>query len=311
MQLTEKNILTNRLSEVTDLKNIFPDEPLSRHTSFRIGGPASFFAVCESISELKDIISVCKEEKVRWFVLGNGTNVLAPDEGFDGVVIKLGGAFGELSVSENINDGSALITAGAGASLAHLAVYALKKGFTGLEFAHGIPGSVGGAVYMNAGAFNREIADCIVSAEALTKDGEIVTYGREELELGYRKSRFMGNDEIVLDATFYVKVYPRIPIRALMEEYRKRRAEKQPLEMPSAGSAFKRPEGSFAGKLIEEAGLKGFKIGGAMVSEKHAGFIVNTGEATAKDVEELIEAVRRKVFENSGIMLEPEVKIIR
>ncbi len=294
-----------------DLKNIFTDEALSKHTSFRIGGPAAFYAIVENPSELKDVIRVCREEKADHYLLGNGTNVLAPDEGYDGVVIRLGGTFNEISISENINDGSALVTAGAGVSMAQLAMYALKKGFTGLEFAHGIPGSVGGGIYMNAGAYGSEIGNCLVSVGALTPDGDIVELKKDELELGYRTSRFTKGDEIILDGTFYLKVYPRIPIRTMMEEYKKKRNEKQPLDLPSAGSTFKRPEGGFAGKLIEEAGLKGFRIGGAAVSEKHAGFIVNVGEASAKDVLELIETVKKRVFENSGIMLEPEIKIIR
>ncbi len=311
MLLIDRSILTEKLSGILDLKNVFLDEPLSGHTSFRIGGPAAFYVIAENLTELKEIISVCKEMNIKWYILGNGTNVLAPDDGYDGVVIRLGGKFNEISIEEDINDGTALITAGAGVSMAALSVYALKKGFTGLEFAHGIPGSLGGGIYMNAGAYGAEIKNCIFSAKALTPDGHLEEYTKEELKLGYRTSRFVGSDEIILDGAFRLMVYPRIPIRTMMEEYKKRRIEKQPLELPSAGSTFKRPEGNFAGKLIEEAGLKGFKIGGAMVSEKHAGFIVNTGNATAADVEALIEAVRQKVYENSGVMLEPEVKIMR
>ena len=310
MLLNEKNVLTEKLSEVMDLKNLFPDEPLSRHTSFRIGGPAAFYAVCENETELKDVIRVCKEEKVNRFLLGNGTNVLAKDTGYDGVILNLGGDFDSLSIEENINDGTALVTAGAGVNLTKLSVYALKKGFTGLEFAHGIPGSVGGAVFMNAGAFGGEIGDRIVSVKAMTPEGEIRIYGKDELGFGYRKSRFTDSGEIILEAVFVLKVFPRIPIRTLMEEFKRRRIEKQPLDLPSAGSAFKRPEGNFAGKLIEEAGLKGFRSGDAAVSEKHAGFIVNLGNATSKDVEDVIDTVRNKVFQNSGIMLEPEIRVL-
>ncbi len=310
MLLNKKNVLTEKLSEVMDLKNLFPDEPLSRHTSFRIGGPAAFYAVCANETELKDVIRVCKEEKVNRFLLGNGTNVLAKDTGYDGVILNLGGGFDSLSIEENINDGTALVTAGAGVNLTRLSVYALKKGFTGLEFAHGIPGSVGGAVFMNAGAFGGEIGDRIVSVKAMTPEGEIRVYRKDELGFGYRKSRFTDSGEIILEAVFVLKVFPRIPIRTLMEEFKRRRIEKQPLDLPSAGSAFKRPEGNFAGKLIEEAGLKGFRSGDAAVSEKHAGFIVNLGNATSKDVEDVIDTVRNKVFLNSGIMLEPEIRVL-
>ncbi len=311
MMLNEKNDLTNRLGEVIDLKNIYPDEPLSKHTSFKIGGPAAFFAVCENVTELRDVINVCKEAKVKWFLLGNGTNVLAPDEGYDGLVIKLGGKFNELSIMEDINDGTGLITAGAGVSLAQLCVYALKKGFTGLEFAGGIPGTVGGGVFMNAGAYGGEMADSIVSVKALTEAGEVVEYKKDELDFGYRHSRFTDDKGIVLEASFRLKVYPRIPIRTMMEEYKRKRNEKQPLDLPSAGSVFKRPAGSFAGKLIEDAGLKGYTIGGAAVSDKHAGFIVNVGNATAKDVEQLIEYVQKRVFDESNVRLEPEIRIIK
>ncbi len=311
MQIDKKSILTEKLSEVMDLKNLYPDELLSRHTSFRIGGPADFYAISENIDELKEILRICKEEEVPVYILGNGTNVLALDEGYDGVVIRLGGDFNSFSITEDINDGSAMITAGAGAALTQLSIYALKKGFTGLEFVHGIPGSVGGGVYMNAGAYERELKECIVSVKALSPEGEIKEYGKDELEMGYRKSRFTDSEEIILEAVFRLKVFPRIPIRTMMEEYKRRRTEKQPLDLPSAGSTFKRPEGNFAGKLIEEAGLKGFSVGGASVSEKHAGFIVNNGDATAKDVLALIEHVKNKVFEGSGIRLEPEIKIIK
>ncbi len=311
MLLNDKNALTEKLSEVMDLKNLFPDEPLSRHTSFRIGGPAAFYAVCENEVELRDVIAICKKDKINYFLLGNGTNVIAPDEGFDGVVIRLGGKLAGLSVEEDINDGSALIIAGGGAALTQLAVFALKKGFTGLEFAHGIPGSVGGGVYMNAGAYGGEIADHIVSVKALTPDGKIVVYRKDELELGYRTSRFVKSGEIVLEASFRLKVFPRIPIRTMMEIYKMKRIQKQPLDQPSAGSAFKRPEGHFAGQLIEEAGLKGFRVGGAAVSEKHAGFIVNIGNASASDVETLIKRIQDRVFEKSGVRLEPEIKIMK
>jgi UDP-N-acetylmuramate dehydrogenase len=311
MLLNKKSVLTDRFSEIMDLKNLFPDEALSRHTSFRIGGPAAFYAVVENETELSDAVRICKEEDVRFCLLGNGTNVLASDEGYDGVILHLSGDFDRLSIREDINDGSAFITAGAGVALTQLSMYALKKGFTGLEFAHGIPGSVGGGIFMNAGAYGRDLNDTLVSVKVMTGDGEIKELTKDEAKLGYRTSRFTESGEIILSGTFHLKVYPRIPIRTMMEEYKRRRIEKQPLDQPSAGSTFKRPEGNFAGKLIEDAGLKGFKVGGASVSEKHAGFIVNSDNATAADVQALIEAVRDKVFKNSGVMLEPEIRFIK
>ncbi|MCR5584943.1 MAG: UDP-N-acetylmuramate dehydrogenase [Lachnospiraceae bacterium] len=311
MLLNKKSVLTEKFAEIMDLKNLFPDEPLSRHTSFRIGGPAAFYAICENETELKDAIRICKEENVKFFLLGNGTNVLAADEGYDGVILRLGGDFNLISIREDINDGSAFITSGAGVALTQLSMYALKKGFTGLEFAHGIPGSVGGGIFMNAGAYGGELNDTLVSVKVMAPDGEIKEVTKEEAEMGYRTSRFEKTGEFILSGTFHLKVYPRIPIRTMMEEYKRRRIEKQPLDLPSAGSAFKRPEGNFAGKLIEEAGLKGFKVGGAAVSEKHAGFIVNTDNATAADVEAVIENVREKVYKNSGVMLEPEIRILK
>lgn len=311
MEIEKRTEVLERLSEVLSLNNIFTDESLSRHTSFKIGGPCDFFVIAEDETELTDTISICDELCVRYLLLGNGTNVLVSDEGFSGVVIKLMGKFSEITIEEKINDGEALITAGAGVLLSKLSMFSLKKGFSGLEFAGGIPGSVGGAVYMNAGAYGHSVSDVIKSVVTLREDGKMKEYTCEEAKFSYRKSVFADNNEIILFARFLVKVYPRIPIRVVMERYRAERAEKQPLELPSAGSFFKRPEGNFAGKLIEEAGLKGYRTGDAGVSEKHAGFIVNYGNATFDDVIKVMQHVIDTVYDKFKVKLEPEVKIIK
>ncbi len=310
MEIKKRTEVLERLSKVLSLKNIYTDESLSCHTSFKIGGPCDFFVIAEDESELIDTINICNELDVRYLLLGNGTNVLISDKGFSGVVIKLMGKFSEITTEEKINDGEALITAGAGVPLSRLSMHALKKGFSGLEFAGGIPGSVGGAVYMNAGAYGHSISDVIKCVVAIDADGKIKEYTCEEAKFSYRKSIFAENNEIILFASALVKVYPRIPIRVVMERYRTERAEKQPLELPSAGSFFKRPEGNFAGKLIEEAGLKGYRVGDAGISEKHAGFIVNYGKATSDDVMRVMQYVIDTVYDKFKVKLEPEVKII-
>lgn len=292
-------------------ESVLTDEPLSRRTTFRIGGPAAFFVFCENEEQLLKVLEICKNEEVKWYVLGNGSNVLVPDEGYDGVIIHLAGEYSMMSIDEEINQGTALFNVGAGVMLTQLALYAARKGFTGLEYAHGIPGTVGGAVFMNAGAYGGEIKDSIIDAKVLTEEGKIVTYAKDELELSYRHSRFSDTKDIILEANFRLRVYPRIQIRALMEGYKKARMSKQPLDLPSAGSTFKRPVGAFAGTLIEKAGLKGYSVGGAQVSQKHAGFVVNTGGATCKDVSAVIEHVRKKVLDESGFLLEPEVKLLK
>ncbi|MBO7335405.1 MAG: UDP-N-acetylmuramate dehydrogenase [Lachnospiraceae bacterium] len=302
--------LLKELSNATQAENITENEPLHRRTTFRIGGPAAFFVTPGNEEELRQILDICNRLHVKLFLIGNGSNLLAHDSGFDGVVVKLGSGFSTLSVKDEINEGTGLITAGAGAMLTQLSMFALKKGFTGLEFAHGIPGTVGGAVFMNAGAYGGEVSQTIVSVKAMRRDGTVVTYMPDELDLGYRHSRFSDSDDIILEASFRLKVWPRIQIRAMMEGYKKARMEKQPLDMPSAGSTFKRPVGAYAGALIESSGLKGFKIGQAAVSEKHAGFVVNLGNATAADVLSLIDHIRKCVEEKHHILLEPEIKLI-
>ena len=310
MEEKTRNNLIKAFTQVIPEANILKDEKLSKRTTFKTGGPASLFVIADDEEALKTVLLACDEMKVKHFLIGNGSNLLAKDEGFDGVIIKLGSGFSKLSVVDEINEGTGLITAGAGVMLTQLSLYALKKGFTGLEFAHGIPGTVGGAVFMNAGAYGGEISHSIVRVRAMREDGIIVTYGHDDLMMGYRHSRFSDSKEIILDADFRLKVFPRIQVRALMEVYKKARMDKQPLDKPSAGSTFKRPEGNFAGALIEKAGLKGFKIGGAAVSEKHAGFIINDGNATSTDILKLADYVTEKVKEMSGITLEKEIRLI-
>lgn len=307
----KKEKLYKSLTSVLSGERVYRDEPLSRRTTFRIGGPAAFFVDCGNVEELRSVLEICKNEDVKWYILGNGSNVLAGDEGYDGVIIKLTDEFSKLCYVDEINEGTGLITAGAGAMLTQVSIYALKRGFTGLEFAHGIPGTVGGAVYMNAGAYGGEIKQIIVDAKVLTESGDIVTYTKDELDLSYRHSRFSNTKDIILEASFRLTVYPRILIRAVMENYKKARMTKQPLELPSAGSTFKRPEGAYAGALIQQAGLKGFSVGGACVSEKHAGFVVNKGGATCADVLALVEHIQKKVKETSGFELETEIKLLK
>lgn len=279
------------------------NEPMKRHTSFRTGGPADWFAVPENVCELSAVLSACKKAGADWYVIGKGSNLLVSDEGFRGVIISTE-KLDKLAVSGQI------ITAGAGVLLSKAASAALKAGLTGLEFASGIPGSVGGAAVMNAGAYGSEMKDVLKNVTVLTGDSEVRVIPAEELELGYRTSSILKNRYLVLEAEFLLKEGEREAIRGRMDELALKRREKQPLEYPSAGSTFKRPEGYFAGKLIEDAGLKGFSVGGAQVSEKHAGFVINRDNAAASDIYSLCMEVRKKVFEQTGVLLEMEVKLL-
>ena len=280
------------------------DVLLQKHTSFRIGGPARRMAFPRTTEELVQTMDVARRCGTEPFVLGKGTNLLMPDEGLDTLIIK----------TEQMNEIRRLdeytIEADAGVSLARFAVFAQQLGLAGLEFAHGIPGSLGGGVYMNAGAYGGELKDVITEVTALCEDG-VRRLTVEEAQLGYRDSYFARSGAIVLSAA--VRLQPDAPeaIRSRMDELMARRKTTQPLEYPSAGSTFKRPVGNFAGSLIEKTGLKGMTVGGAQVSEKHAGFLINVGGATCADVLALIEQVQEKVYEASGVRLEPEVKIIR
>ena len=282
---------------------ILPAEPLYRHTSFRIGGPAELMVCPRYEDELILCLKLCRERGLKPRILGSGTNVLAPDEGLPGVVILTRGldSITQLSDTE--------IEAGSGLSLARLAVYAQRLGLTGLEFAHGIPGTVGGGMYMNAGAYGGEMAQVAVSARFLNPDGSVELLEGVQMGLSYRHSAFMGREGIILSARFRLRRGDPTVIQDRMRELSEKRRASQPLDLPSAGSAFKRPKVGYAAALIQEAGLKGLSVGGAEVSTKHSGFIVNRGSATAADVLELIRKVRARVLEHSGVELEPEVRL--
>mgnify|MGYP005753265587 CR=1 FL=1 len=302
--MLEDQELWNFLCEIAGSDNVRRQEPMKKHTTFRIGGPADYFVVPHSREEIRQAIEVCRSFKVPCYILGNGSNLLVGDKGYRGVVIQIYKNFCSLEIQgEEIH-------VEAGALLGTTAKKAMKASLAGLEFASGIPGTVGGAVAMNAGAYGGEMKDVLKEIAVLTEDGRFLTIPREELDLGYRTSIVSKKGYIVLDAVLSLKKGNREEIEAKMEELKSRRVEKQPLEYPSAGSTFKRPEGYFAGKLIMDAGLRGFSVGGAMVSEKHCGFVINRGDATAKDVRDLMDAVSRKVREQFGVELEPEVKML-
>ena len=285
---------------------ILEQEPLSAHTTFRIGGPASFYMIPENAEEIREGIHFAKEREFPFITIGRGSNMLFPDEGYHGVVIEIGSGMNEIEYS-----GAGKIRAQAGALLSAIASEAARHSLTGFEFAGGIPGTLGGAVVMNAGAYGGEIKDCIVSARVMDSAGNASILSREQLELGYRTSVIQSRGDLVLEAEFQFEPGDPREIRERMKELNAKRRDKQPLEFASAGSTFKRPEGHFAGKLIEDAGLRGYRIGDAQVSEKHCGFVVNRGHATAKEVLAVICDVQKKVLESSGVKLEPEVKIIR
>ncbi len=283
--------------------NFLENEPMHRHTSFKIGGAADVFVNIGSTEEFTRVFDLCKAENAPVTILGKGSNLLVSDKGIEGVVICLED-LNKMTVSGE------KITVGAGANLATLCTFAANEGLSGLEFAFGIPGSVGGAVFMNAGAYGGEMKDVLESVTAVSRNGEVFTLFGNELCLSYRSSAFQKNGATVLEAVFKLKKGSTEEIKASMTEIMKRRKDKQPLEFPSAGSTFKRPEGHFAGTLIEQCGLKGFSVGGAQVSVKHAGFVINKGGATASDVLCLIKKVQETVFQKTGVTLEPEVIFI-
>ena len=290
-----------------DLKYV-EDEPMAKHISFRVGGAAKRMAFPENAEQLVLLMNFALSCGARALVIGNGTNLLVPDEGLDRLVIDVSDGMTRIADGGQANE----ITAQCGASLARIAEYARKKGLSGLEFAHGIPGTLGGAVCMNAGAYGGEIKDVVASVTLLDPQAGIRTLKGEEMQFSYRRSLLSEHPEyVVLSATFRLERGDREPIGARMRELMAKRKASQPLEFPSAGSTFKRPEGHYAGPLIEGCGLKGRRVGGAEVSTKHAGFIVNTGGATCADVLALIEKVQKTVYDARGVMLEPEVKIVR
>ena len=280
------------------------NESMAKHTSFRIGGNAEVMAFPKSAEELAALLKMSNLLDCKTAILGAGTNVLAPDEGISGLVICLKDA---LSGMERLDDTRIRIMAGV--TMARAAVYAASLGLSGMEFAHGIPGTVGGGVYMNAGAYGGELSGIIESVEVMDYDGNIRRYSCGEMDFSYRHSRLEEDGGIVISADFILSPKPEEEIRAYMKELQGKRTASQPLDLPSAGSAFKRPVGGYAAALIDQAGLKGFTVGGAAISTKHAGFAVNLGGATAADVKDLLRQVSDRVFENSGIRIEPEIRI--
>ncbi|MGN0339399.1 MAG: UDP-N-acetylmuramate dehydrogenase [Lachnospira sp.] len=296
--------IVTRLINITGKDNVRINEPMKNHTTFKIGGPAQYYVTPESVTQIQEVVSLCRNMNIPLHVIGNGSNILVGDDGVDGVVLALFNTFSDYEIKDNV------ITAQAGMSLIKLAVIALREGLTGLEFASGIPGSVGGAVYMNAGAYDGQMKDVVTSVTVLDEAGNIRILGRDELDMGYRTSAVAKNNMIVLQVVIELKSGDKEQIKARMNQLSELRKQKQPLEYPSAGSTFKRPEGYFAGKLIADAGLKGYSIGGAAVSEKHAGFVVNMGGATAKDVVELTDYIKKRIMEQFGVTLELEIKRI-
>lgn len=281
------------------------NEPLSRHTTFKIGGNADTYVKVGSLSKLSTILKECRESDIDYMILGNGSNVLASDDGYRGVIIRLDGDFRKISL---VDDNT--IYCGAGATLAALCKFAQGCGLSGLEFAWGIPGTVGGAVFMNAGAYGGEMKDAVYCVSHITPDGETGRIEKEDLQFGYRTSVYRSNKAIITGVTLRLQKGNPEDIRAKMDDFLGRRSAKQPLEFPSAGSVFKRPEGAYAGALIEQCGLKGHYHGGAQVSDKHAGFIINKQNATAGDVKNLIREVQTKVYDETGYNLECELIIL-
>lgn len=294
--------MTDRFKKISP--HLLENEPMSAHTTFRIGGPADMFVSVRSISEVRELIKAAKETMTPFMVIGNGSNMLVSDKGIRGLVIHIGKDLSDISVSGNI------ITAQAGALMSKVASEALRAELTGFETLSGIPGSLGGGLFMNAGAYGGEIKNVVKSVTYIDESGEIYTVSNEECKFSYRHSIFCDGGKYILSAELELKKGDPSEIKAAMDDYNNRRKEKQPLSMPSAGSTFKRPEGYFAGRLIEDCGLKGYRVGGAMISDLHAGFVVNTGNATASDVMTLIDDIRDMVRKKFGVELEPEVRLI-
>ncbi len=297
-----KSNFYDSLKNIMDTERIYVNEPMKQHITFRVGGNADYFVTPKTDDEIKQVIALCKEQQMPYYILGNGSNLLVGDKGYRGVIIQIYKEMNTILVEDE------KIIAQAGALLSKIGSQALEKGLKGFEFAAGIPGTLGGAVVMNAGAYGGEMKDIIEEVTVLTPDGEILVLKNEELELGYRTSIVSKKGYIVLSATVKLQYGEKEEIKAKMDELRMQRTTKQPLEYPSAGSTFKRPVGHFAGKLIQDAGLRGFQVGGAQVSEKHCGFVINKENATAADVLELMNQVSAIVKEKFGVELEAEVK---
>ena len=292
----------NKMMDIMDKNRIYRDEPMKKHTTFRVGGNADCFVIPKTIEEVQKTVALCKEMDMPYYILGNGSNLLVGDKGYRGVIIQIYKEMNTIKIEET------KIKVQAGALLSKIGSAALEAGLTGFEFAAGIPGPIGGAVVMNAGAYGGEMKDVLEDVTVLTPEGAVLILPQKELELGYRTSVVARKNYIVLEATIALEKGDKEAVKARMDELRVQRTTKQPLEYPSAGSTFKRPEGYFAGKLIQDAGLRGFQVGGAQVSEKHCGFVINKENATAADVLELMHQVSAIVKEKFGVELEPEVK---
>lgn len=293
-----------KFCQVLGKEQVLFEEPMKSHTTFRIGGPAEVFIMPKSIKQVQMAVKICQEEQIPYFILGNGSNLLVSDRGYRGVIIQMDRNMGEIQVE------GTEIQAAAGALLSSIAVAARRESLTGFEFAGGIPGTLGGAVVMNAGAYGGEIKDVLKEVTVMDGDGKIFTLPASELEMGYRTSIIKTAGYLALSARITLSRGKEEDIKARTRELSEMRTQKQPLDYPSAGSTFKRPEGYFAGKLIMDSGLRGYSVGGAMVSEKHCGFVINKGNATAEDVVSLMKHVTEVVQEKYGVTLEPEVKFL-
>lgn len=294
----------NEISRTVGQENIYKDEPMAPHLTMQAGGRASYYITPPDTQALRGLMRIISREKYPYYVLGNGSNVIVRDEGYNGIIIGMKDGFSNISVHDNF------IVAGAGAMLKDISYAALEAGLSGLEFACGIPGSAGGGAGMNAGAYDGEMKDVIKEVRAVTPDGLTEVYSNWEMRFGYRHSICADIPIIITEVVYELSRGDYNDIKAKMDDFTARRNEKQPLEFPSCGSTFKRPKGYFAGKLIMDSGLKGFSIGGAQVSEKHCGFVINKGRATASDVLSLIEYIKKTVYEKQGVRLECEVKIL-
>jgi len=297
-------ISSTKLYALAGQQNVLEQASMKSYTTFQAGGNADFLVFPENEEILSDLIQACQAADTPFFLLGRGSNLLVSDKGYHGVMISLRKYFTGMERLESI------VTVGAGETLAKAAEFALQNGLSGLEFASGIPGTVGGGLFMNAGAYGSEMSNVVQSAKVLTPEGQILEVRKEDLDLSYRHSVCKDKNWLILSVTFHLTPCSRMMIKCTMEDYATRRKEKQPLNYASAGSTFKRPAGFYAGALIEEAGCKGMAVGDARVSEKHAGFIVNMGNASASDIYSLIGLVQKKVLEHSSVMLEPEVCLL-
>lgn len=314
MELNE--VFYQKLKDILRENQILIDEPLKKHTTFKVGGPASFLILPDNISQIEECVKLCKTENMPFHVIGNGSNLLVSDNGYKGVIIKIANNYSDITItknstdSDNLEDETYIVEALAGILLSDLSEKIAEHELTGFEFAAGIPGTLGGAVTMNAGAYDGEIKDSILGATVMDIGGNVYELNHDELNLGYRKSIIQDNQYIVLKASFLLKKGILKEIKDKIIDLNNRRAEKQPLEYPSAGSTFKRPVGYYAAKLIMDSGLRGFRYGNAMVSEKHCGFVINTGDATALEITILIHKIIDIVSEKYGVILEPEVKLL-